>query len=152
MRVVVATDGSDAAVDAAHRSIELLRPNADVVLVMVVPEKEDPMDDAGGMEGPTITPEQAEKHWEKVTRAGIAALNRTASGIDPDVDIQLVPADQAPGPVLVRIAAELHADVLVIGSGGKGVLRRIWSPSVSDYVVHHAHCPVLLVRHEHPAS
>jgi nucleotide-binding universal stress UspA family protein len=151
MRVVVATDGSEAAVDAAHRSIELLRPDAEVVLVMVIPEKEDPMDDAGGMEGPGVTPEQAEKDWEKVTREGIAALNRTVSGIGPDVGVRLVPADQAPGPALVRIAAELHADVLVIGSGGKGLLRRIWSPSVSEYVVHHAHCPVLLVRHEHPA-
>jgi nucleotide-binding universal stress UspA family protein len=32
------------------------------------------------------------------------------------------------------------------------LFRRIWSPSVSEYVVHHAHCPVLLVRHEHPGS
>jgi len=152
MRVVVATDGSEAAIDAAHRSIELLRPEAEVVLVTVIPEKEDPMDDAGGMEGPTITPEQADKHWEKVTREGIAALNRTASGIAPEVDIRLVPADQEPGPALVRIAAELHADVLVIGSSGKGRFRRIWNPSVSEYIVHHAHCPVLLVRHEHHGS
>jgi nucleotide-binding universal stress UspA family protein len=152
MRVVVATDGSEAAVDAAHRSIELLRSDAKVVLVMVIPEKEDPMADAGGMEGPGITDEQADKDWEKATKEGIAALNRTASGITPDVEVRLVPADQPPGPALVRVAAELHADVLVIGSGGKGRFKRIWSPSVSDYVVHHAHCPVLLVRHEHPDS
>lgn len=55
MRVVVATDGSEAAIDAAHRSIELLRPGAEVILVMVIPEKEDPMDDAGGIEGPVIS-------------------------------------------------------------------------------------------------
>jgi len=151
VRVVVATDGSDAAIDGAHRSLELLRSDAVVVLVMVIPEKEDPMDDAGGIEGPTITPEQADRDWEKTTREGIAALDRTASGIAPDVEIRLVPADQAPGAVLVRMAAELHADVLVIGAGGKGWWKRFWSPSVSDYVVHHAHCPVLLVRHEHHA-
>ncbi len=152
MRVVVATDGSEAAIDAAHRSIELLRPGAEVILVMVIPEKEDPMDDAGGIEGPVISDEQAEKDWEKATREGLAALDRTASALGPGVEVRLVPGDQAPGAALVHVASELHADVLVMGSGGKGFLRRIWSPSVSEYVVHHAHCPVLLVRHEPPGS
>jgi len=150
MRVVVATDGSEAAVEAAHRSIDLLRPDAEVVLVMVIPEKEDPMDDAGGIEGPLITEEKAEKDWAKATSDGLARLNRTASGIAPGAEIRLVPADEPPGAALVRVAAELQADVLVIGSGGKGLLRRIWSPSVSEYVVHRAHCPVLVVRHERP--
>jgi nucleotide-binding universal stress UspA family protein len=152
MRVVVATDGSEAAIDAAHRSIELLRADAEVVLVMVIPEKEDPMDDAGGIEGPGITEKQAEKNWQKATSEGLARLNLTASRIGPDVEVRLVPADESPGAALVRIAADLQADVLVVGSGSKGVLRRIWSPSVSDHVVHHAHCPVLLVRHEQGRS
>lgn len=150
MRVVMATDGSEAAVEAAHRSIELLRSDAEVVIVMVIPEKEDPMDDAGGIEGPLITEEKAEHDWEKITSEGLARLSRTASGVGPDVEVRLVPADQAPGPAIVRVAAELQADVLVVGSGGKSRLKRIWSPSVSEYVVHHAHCPVMLVRHERP--
>jgi len=150
MRVVVATDGSVAAIDAARRSIDLLRPDAEVVLVMVIPEKEDPMDDAGGIEGPLITEAKAEKDWEKATRAGLAALERTVSSVGPDAEVRLVPADEAPGAALVRVAAELQADVLVVGSGGKGLLRRMWSSSVSEYVTHHAHCPVLVVRHERP--
>jgi nucleotide-binding universal stress UspA family protein len=42
MNIVVATDGSESAIDAARRSMELLRPGAHVVLVMVIPAFEDP--------------------------------------------------------------------------------------------------------------
>jgi nucleotide-binding universal stress UspA family protein len=38
------------------------------------------------------------------------------------------------------------ADFLVIGSRGLGSMERLMLGSVSDYVVHHAPCPVLIVR------
>jgi hypothetical protein len=61
MNIVVATDGSESAIGAARGSIDLLRPGAHVVLVMVIPEYEDPMEDAGGIEGPGISYKQADK-------------------------------------------------------------------------------------------
>lgn len=61
MNIAVATDGSEPAIDAARRSMDLLRPGAHIVLVMVIPEYEDPMEDAGGIEGPGISDKQAEK-------------------------------------------------------------------------------------------
>jgi nucleotide-binding universal stress UspA family protein len=50
---------------------------------------------------------------------------------------------------VVRVAREMSADVLVIGSSGKNWLRRLVGTSVSDYVAHHAPCPVMLIRHDH---
>lgn len=47
MNILVATDGSESAIDAARRAMDLLRPGAHVVLVAVIPEYEDPMSDAG---------------------------------------------------------------------------------------------------------
>ena len=79
MNIVVATDGSEAAIDAARQSMDLLRPGAHVVLVMVIPEYEDPMEDAGGIEGPAISYERAEKDWKKATADGQSALDRTAA-------------------------------------------------------------------------
>ena len=60
MNVLIATDGSEPALDAAHRSLTLLRDGARISLVMVIPDKEDPMATAGGFEGPVITEEEAE--------------------------------------------------------------------------------------------
>jgi nucleotide-binding universal stress UspA family protein len=45
-----------------------------------------------------------------------------------------------------RPDAELDAGLIVLGSRGLGPLRRALMGSVSDSVVRHAHCPVLIVR------
>ena len=149
MNIVVATDGSDSAIDAARRSMDLLRAGAHVVLVAVIPEYEDPMEDAGGIEGPVISDKQAEKDWKKVTAEGQAALDRTASVLGTEAEVRLLPDDETTGLVIVRVASEMNADVLVIGSSSKGWLSRLFGASVSDYVTHHAPCPVMLVRHDH---
>ncbi len=52
------------------------------------------------------------------------------------------PKDQA----IVRLSEELGAGLIVMGSRGLGGLRRALLGSVSDSVVRHAHCPVLVVR------
>jgi nucleotide-binding universal stress UspA family protein len=145
----MATDGSDAAIDAARRSMDLLRPGGQVTLVMVIPEYEDPMEDAGGIEGPAISYEKADKDWKKATAQGQSALNRTAAVLGPDVEVRLVPDDETTGAAIVRVAHEMNAEVLVIGSSGKGWVSRLFGGSVSDYVVHHAPCPVMLIRHDH---
>ena len=149
MKIVVATDGSEAAIDAARRSMDLLRPGARVTLAMIIPEYEDPMMDAGGIEGPVISAKQADKDWEKTTIVGQAALDRTAAVLGRDVDVRLVPDDEKTGAAIVRFADEMSADVLVIASTSKGWLNRLLGESVSDYVTHHAPCPVLLIRHTH---
>jgi hypothetical protein len=46
----------------------------------------------------------------------------------------------------VRFAEDAHADLIVLGSRGLGRLGRALLGSVSDSVVRHAHCPVLVVR------
>jgi nucleotide-binding universal stress UspA family protein len=47
---------------------------------------------------------------------------------------------------IVALAEELGVGLIVIGSRGLGGVRRALMGSVSDSVVRHAHCPVLVVR------
>jgi nucleotide-binding universal stress UspA family protein len=47
---------------------------------------------------------------------------------------------------IVVLAEELGADLIVMGSRGLGGVKRALMGSVSDSVVRHAHCPVLVVR------
>jgi nucleotide-binding universal stress UspA family protein len=49
---------------------------------------------------------------------------------------------------IVALAEELGVDLIVMGSRGLGGVRRALMGSVSDSVVRHAHCPVLVVRPE----
>jgi nucleotide-binding universal stress UspA family protein len=49
---------------------------------------------------------------------------------------------------IVDLAEELGAGLIVMGSRGQGGVKRALLGSVSDSVVRHAHCPVLVVREE----
>jgi nucleotide-binding universal stress UspA family protein len=51
-----------------------------------------------------------------------------------------------PDAQIVGLADELGVGLIVLGSRGLGPLRRALMGSVSDSVVRHAHCPVLVVR------
>ena len=48
---------------------------------------------------------------------------------------------------IVHLAEDLGAGLIVMGSRGRGGMRRALMGSVSDSVVRHAHCPVMVVRH-----
>jgi nucleotide-binding universal stress UspA family protein len=47
---------------------------------------------------------------------------------------------------IVTLAEDIGAGLIVMGSRGRGGIRRALMGSVSDSVVRHAHCPVLVVR------
>ena len=51
-------------------------------------------------------------------------------------------------PQIVALAEEIEAGLIVMGSRGLGGIRRALMGSVSDSVVRHAHCPVMVVREE----
>lgn len=52
-----------------------------------------------------------------------------------------------PGEVICKIAQEEKASLIIVGTRGLGKIRRTLLGSVSDYVIHHAHAPVLVCRH-----
>lgn len=47
-----------------------------------------------------------------------------------------------PGEMIVEMSQEVNATLIVIGTRGLGSIRRTILGSVSDYVLHHAHCAV----------
>jgi nucleotide-binding universal stress UspA family protein len=49
---------------------------------------------------------------------------------------------------IVHLAEEIGAGLIVMGSRGRRGIRRALMGSVSDSVVRHAHCPVMVVRTE----
>lgn len=53
-----------------------------------------------------------------------------------------------PGHAIVDVAQKENATFVVTGTRGMGKFRRTIMGSVSDFVVHHAHCPVLVCRHK----
>jgi nucleotide-binding universal stress UspA family protein len=141
VRVIIGTDGSDLAIDAARHARRILAPDAEFVLASAfLPEEYD----GTGFAGPTVLPGEAVELEREHQLDAESAITRTASAAGfVDVEHVLVPGD--PGPALCRLAAEQDADVVVVGSHGRGAIRRAMLGSVSDHVVRHAPCPALVV-------
>ncbi|KAK7101507.1 universal stress protein in QAH/OAS sulfhydrylase 3'region-like [Littorina saxatilis] len=51
-----------------------------------------------------------------------------------------------PGEAVIKASQELGADLIITGTRGLGKIRRTLMGSVSQYIVHHAHVPVLVCR------
>lgn len=62
----------------------------------------------------------------------------------PEVEISVELSHSAPGPVLV--AASAGAELLVVGSRDHGGFSTLLLGSTSEALLHHASCPVLVVR------
>lgn len=54
-----------------------------------------------------------------------------------------------PGEGIVKSATELDAALIVTGTRGLGNIRRTLIGSTSDYILHHAHAPVMICRLPH---
>lgn len=64
-------------------------------------------------------------------------------GITADSDY----ATGTPGQKICQLARSWAADLIVVGRRGRRGLSEMLLGSVSNYVVHHAHCSVLVVQH-----
>jgi len=52
-----------------------------------------------------------------------------------------------PGPKLVSFAQKIELDMLIMGTHGYSGFNRLMLGSVTEYVLRHAHCPVLTVKY-----
>jgi nucleotide-binding universal stress UspA family protein len=60
----------------------------------------------------------------------------------PDADLRVLEGD--PGLAVCRLASDLDARAIVMGSRGRGIVKRAVLGSVSDHVVRNAPCPVVI--------
>ena len=149
--LIVATDGSDLAIGAAVAGLSLVRPPAKVILVSVADFLHSSLaEDATGHAAASMTPDELEAHNRDIEAQGQAALDATAESLRrasalPDC-IERMVIEGDPGPALCRLAADVGASALIVGSRGRGGLRRALLGSVSDHVVRNAPCTVIVSR------
>jgi nucleotide-binding universal stress UspA family protein len=143
LTVLFCADGSDLALDALTAGLSVLgRPHRAVICTVVEPV--DPTLLTGvGIAGGVMSPHDFNEMEKDREAEAHAVLERARSTLDlPDAEVVVV-AGGPPGPRVCDLAAELPASVIVLGTRGRGGIRRAMLGSVSDHVVRNAPCPVL---------
>jgi nucleotide-binding universal stress UspA family protein len=139
-RIVAGVDGSTSARRAlrwAIRQAELTGGSVDAVIAW-----ECPASYAGYGMAPIGVSDFDFASWTEKTLAEEVAA---ATG-DSTVDVRTQVTEGSPAQVL--LAAAEGADLLVVGSRGHGGFAEALLGSVGQHCVHHAHCPVVVIRGE----
>lgn len=144
MKVLATTDGSEFSLEALRRLGSLLpREGTEVVLLTVFPS---PQAGALTMIGPPYIDyseltEQIRKEAESTVAQGARILT------DQGFRVQTEVHEGDPASTILDRAADLHSDLIVVGSHGRSGLARFFLGSVSSRVVSHAPCSVLVMKH-----
>ncbi|HTK68097.1 MAG TPA: universal stress protein [Pseudonocardia sp.] len=133
--IVVAIDGSDSSIAAlrwASRQAELTHSPLRAVYAWQVPQ-------AYGYV-PAIEP----LTWDGIARSTLEEAIGKGLGADAAARVERLIVRGHPAQVLMDAAGD--ADLIVVGSRGRGGFAGLLLGSVSQYVVTHARCPVVVVR------
>jgi nucleotide-binding universal stress UspA family protein len=151
--MLLATDGSGEAELATKMAVDLAEMSGSELHVVHVldaspspallyPEATDP---EGAEVSDQVLEQELELRAEQLGRKILDAETervRSAGGTVAQTHLAMGDAPRE----IVHLAEDLKAGLIVMGSRGRGGIRRALMGSVSDTVVRHAHCPVLIVR------
>lgn len=140
--IILCTDGSDVALRALKAGLPLLAQSREIVVVTVI-EELDPMLVTGtGFAGGVMSPAEFERLETQQRREAQTLLDATLTDLGLQSASTKILIGHA-GEALCRFAAESSASAIVMGTRGRGGVRRAMLGSVSDHVVRHAPCAVL---------
>lgn len=143
--IVVGTDGSPTATRAVSHAAELAAALSATLVVVTAYSESGP----GASRGGGTEPVPAGMEWTVTASAG--AEERARGGADQagaagarDVRTRTGPGE--PTAVLLRVASEVDAGLIVVGSKGMTSATRFVTGSVPNSLSHHADRDVLIVR------
>jgi nucleotide-binding universal stress UspA family protein len=145
MKIILATDGTSHSEAASGILARLGLSSGDMVKVVCVIDMMMPMAvDVYGAAMPDTTAIEnaARQHAARVIEETTKKLAATL----PEISIEHEVLFGSPDSRIVESDEEFGADLIVIGSHGYNRWERLLLGSVSDSVVHHAPCSVLIAR------
>ena len=152
-KIVVGVDGSPGSLEAFRWALAEAGVRGAAVRVVhawMVPLI-DAVPEPWAIGSPSLGPSEDEvhEHLEAAARKVLDASMEEARSANPGVEVESELAEGRPAAAL--LAAAEDADLLVVGSRGRGGFAGLLLGSVSAQCVHHAPCPVVVVPPE-PAS
>jgi nucleotide-binding universal stress UspA family protein len=133
--ILLATDQSPNSKGAENRALELALANQSKLSILSVMELPTCLYGEGGELGCSL-PESRTKPLEELQARAVSL------GITPEIILK----QGESFPLIVDTAKNLGAEVIVMGSHGRTGLTRLLMGSITEKVIGHATCPVLVVK------
>ena len=134
-RILLATDLSVASQGASEEALALATDlGADLLVVSVIDSASEPI-------GPAVLRIDQQRAARELAAQAVVVEGRRFG-----VNVRFLVWEGEPGPAIVEAAAAERADLVIVGSHGRNRFERLVLGSVSDHVVRHSTCPVLIVR------
>lgn len=145
MKIIIATDGSiygDAAVQIVGKSFT----NADVKIISVYESPAVAISVSGGI--PTGYNPILETEFKELAASAVVRAEKCLKEKFPKAarEITTEVLSGSPSAAITEEAKNWEADLIVTGSHGYGFWKRALIGSVSNEILHHAPCSVLIVR------
>jgi nucleotide-binding universal stress UspA family protein len=143
-KILLATDGSREAILAARTAVDLADKTDSELHVAFILRTQD------ASEYGTVGFYTDNTHEEEIMHMGQRLLDEqvkrveAAGGTVAGAHFRIARPDEG----ILAVGEDIGTGLIVLGSRGLGGLQRALMGSVSDSVVRHAHCPVLVVRKE----
>ncbi len=97
--------------------------------------------------GTEINLEQWRHQWETYETKSLDRLRQfSAIANQAGVNTEFRQVVGVPGKAICQVAQQWSADLIVVGNRGRSGLTELLLGSVSNYVMHHAPCSVLVVK------
>ncbi len=145
MKILVATDGTKHSKAALEKVADFKLSSSDEINIVSVVDMAVPM--SVDMYGGYITPTaDIEKNVREVAEKILEDAKDYISEQIKDVAVNTEILYGSPDSRIVETAEKIKADLIIVGSHGYNRWERILLGSVSNSVVHHAPCSVLVVR------
>jgi nucleotide-binding universal stress UspA family protein len=141
-KILLATDGSREAQLAATTAADLAKSTGSELHVLHVGAGQ-PLYVAPGSSA--IIEELLDTQRAEAQRV-LDEQVRLVEGSGATVEEAHLSIDERPDRTIIHLSEDIGAGLIVMGSRGRGGIRRALMGSVSDAVVRLAHCPVLVVR------
>jgi nucleotide-binding universal stress UspA family protein len=142
-RIVVGTDGSDTAAQAARQAIDLAKTsNAQLDIVSAYEPVSKRRVEKEALDAPVDVQYEIGPREDVNLVLDAAAAEARKEG----VEVRTHPVEGDPGEAILTVAEKGGADLIVVGNKGMTGARRFLLGSVPNNVSHHAPCSVLIVR------
>lgn len=155
-KLLVAIDMSDLAKDVYSTALSLaIKHNSSLILLHVLSHEEDysplpvpsNLTDIYPATGNDLTVEVWRKQWEDFEHEGLEMLKKRADeATQAGIQVEYQQIYGSAGRTICQVAKESHVDLIIIGRRGKSGLSELFLGSISNYVLHHAPCSVLVVQ------